>query len=175
MNNKKKNKKESGFKMPEDYLEKFSEKLLPQLEEPSSKKLDKTSFKVPKNYWKKLELEVLQKTTEINKTPKKSLRLEPYFLVAAAIALIVVLAIGLNSGNSTEKSLDFASLEESELFNYLEDIYLEEPSNELIEIFPQGDMTWNMNDVTTIEEENILNYLEDTIDEMDEFKFQEDE
>lgn len=170
----KKNKKNSGFKIPDNYLEQFSDDLLQKLEVGESEAKN-NPFTIPEDYWQTLEKEVLKKTTE-NKKPKKStIRLVPYYLVAASVALIIFLTIGIEKNKTVESDLTFANLEETELQLYLQEVYLEEPSSELILLIPEEGFKWEVEEVNTLNGENILQYLEDTIEETDEFNIYEDE
>ncbi|WP_276389928.1 hypothetical protein [Eudoraea chungangensis] len=170
----KKHKKNSGFKIPDNYLERFSDDLLQKLEVGESK-ANHNPFSIPDDYWNTLEKEVLKKTTE-NKKPKKStIRLAPYYAVAASVALIIFLTIGTEKNKTKESDLTFANLEVTELQLYLQEVYLEEPSSELILLIPEEGFRWEAEEVNTLNGENILQYLEDTIEETDEFNIYEDE
>lgn len=165
--------KNSGFKIPEGYLEGFTEKLLDKLGEKTSGIPDKEGFKVPETYFEDLNERLLE---QVSNSETKVVKLHPYrkyYLVAASMAAIVLLLIGLQwQGN---ENLTFEDLAGSDIETYLDGNDLELSSYEIAEMLPIDDLQFNDILEENLDEENIIEYLDDASNDIEELNFEFDE
>lgn len=165
--------KNSGFKVPDGYLEGFTEKLLDKLGKEASPIPDKEGFKVPASYFDDLNDQILER---VSKAETKVVELHPYrkyYLVAASMAAIVLLIIGLQwQGN---KELSFDDLAESDIETYLDGKDLELSSYEIAEMLPIDELQFNDILEENLDMENIMEYLDDTSNDIEELNFNIDE
>jgi len=159
------------FKVPEGYFENFKDKLSERLAVDDVDK--KEGFTVPDGYFEDLNKKI---QTNLEDTPSKVIRLFPkrhYYMVAAAIAAIVVMVLGWQWNNSTNLSID--NLAETDIENYFEDHEFGLSSYELAEVLPIENV--EVSDIldTPINENLIIDYLDNEIDNLNELNLDDDE
>ena len=89
------NKKLDGFKIPEDYLDNFTHKLMAKISEEGSRETKRDGFKVPEAYFDSLYSNI---ETKINSPSPKVIQLNPikkYYY--AAVAAVLLFFIGLST------------------------------------------------------------------------------
>ncbi|RIA10137.1 hypothetical protein OE09_1990 [Flavobacteriaceae bacterium MAR_2010_72] len=148
--------KSSGFKMPENYLESFDERILKTLETPTSiSKVKETGFKVPKNYFEALDDQLIPKLATKDQTKVISLISWKKALYSSAIAASIVLMVALF--NTYNDQPTFGDLEISNIEDYISD---EDFSNEdFASLFSEDNLTLNAFMDSNLEDSNIEEYL----------------
>jgi len=161
MNLNDKNIKKNPFKTPDNYFEKFEEELLDDLYlDHTTDSSVKSGHKVPEGYFDSLEDKILEKVKLQEKEPKViSIFSRKRVLISISIAASIVLGVTLFSKFS-ESTLDFDSVELSEIETYIENETLDIDTYDLTAILVDGDMALNNLDVNDyLSEENIEEYL----------------
>lgn len=103
--NKLHNIKKIGFKTPENYFESFEDKLFERIcESESIGGIQSTGFKVPKGYFNSVEDTVMHKLNEgETRVVKLSSRKKLYYIAGIAASLVLLIAIFIGKGGSTEE------------------------------------------------------------------------
>ena len=120
-----------------------------------------------------MQKEVLAKV-KASETPVISLH--PYrkhLLVAASIAAIFVLVIGLQWNDA--QSITFDDLANVDIETYFESREIGFTSYEIAEVIPVNTIDLNEFMETGVNDENIMEYLEDSIDDIEELNLELDE
>lgn len=133
--------KNKQFKIPEDYFNKFEEKIFSTIK--NTKKEEE--FLVPENYFENIESSIFKK---IKKREERNLYFIRTFSIAATLLLLFSLLIVIKNQNN--------SVKQNEIIDYLSDHM---NSDELDEILLQKNI--NLDDKTNSDKEEILNYIED--------------
>lgn len=133
--------KNKQFKIPEDYFNKFEEKIFSTIK--NTKKEEE--FLVPENYFENIESSIFKK---IKKGKERNLHFIRTFSIAATLLLLFSLLIEIKNQNN--------SVKQNEIIDYLSDHM---NSDELDEILLQKNI--NLDDKTISDKEEILNYIED--------------
>lgn len=171
-----KTEKYNPFKTPEDYFEGFTDKVMGRLIEEKilMPKTDNQTngFKVPEGYFESLNEKIL---TKVN-NEIKVVKLHPYrtyYMVAASIAAMLILVLGIDRGTTREISFD--GLASSDIEKYFETNDLDLTTLEIAEVFPIDGMT--IGDILNnqLNEENVIDYLNNNIERIDEFNLETDE
>ena len=166
--------KNTGFKTPEGYFERVTDRILDRIKnEEVSGMPEKDGFTIPEGYMEKMQKEVLSKVKNSD-TPVISLH--PYrkhLLVAASIAAIFVLVIGLQWNDT--KSITFDDLASADIETYFETREIGFTSYEIAEVIPVNSIDMNEFMETGVDDENIMDYLEDSIDDLEELNLELDE
>src|SRR5690606_15846478 len=131
--------KNPGFKLPENYLEGFTEKILDKVAQNGGDSKAKQfsngeGFTVPEGYFENLNQKILER---LNNKETKVIALRPYkklYYTAAAVAAGLVLIFGLRL--SFEKQLTFSNLAATDIENYFLNNELDMSSYEIAEMFP---------------------------------------
>lgn len=160
-----KNKKhKSGFKVPENYLDNFENRLFEKIESEIIPK--ETGFKVPDGYFDNLEDTILKRVNTEEKSQQvinlNSRRTWLYLTaIAASLAIIVSMLVKNESIAEQMDSLKMATIE-----NYIDEGYLDLESYEVLALLDDEDLT-NINFESDIFSEELLeNYLlENSIEE----------
>ncbi|MFC4721268.1 hypothetical protein ACFO5O_02960 [Geojedonia litorea] len=148
--------KPSGFKMPDNYLESFDERIFKKLETPNSiSNIIETGFKVPDNYFEALDDQLTSKLSAKNKTKVVSLISWKNALYVSGIAASIVLMVALFNPNSYQPT--FGDLEITNIEDYIAD---EDFTNEdLASLFAEDNLTLNAFMDSNLEDSNIEDYL----------------
>lgn len=160
--------KNSGFKLPENYLENFNDSLLDKISSQEEIKLpNKDGFTVPKDYFKTLHKNISDKLED---TPTKVIPLKSYkkyYYSAIAAAAIVLLFVGINFNKTGDYSIE--DIANADIDSYIEYTDLDFSSYEIAEVVPIDNL--DITDILDagINEENIIDYLEDDLDSFNEF------
>ncbi|GGD58889.1 hypothetical protein [Muriicola marianensis] len=163
--------KKNGFTTPPGYFEGLSERVLNKLEEKDTSALpSKEGFKIPEGYFDGLEEKIQDKTLQ-RETKVFTLKpFRPFLYAAAAIAVLVVLIIGLEKNNTSTPTFD--DLAQAEITQYIESRDLELSSYELAEVLPVSELEIGDFMESSVDQDEILDYLEDSIDDLDELNIE---
>jgi hypothetical protein len=173
----KKQTKNNSFKTPEGYFEEFTDKLMGRLseEKSTSTNLDikKDGFTVPKGYFESLNEKILSQIAEQETKVVPLHRYRAYYSVAATVAAIVVLALGIVF--NTSKAVTFDSLAKSDIEYYFENNDIDLTAVEIAEVFPIDDL--DIGDIMNqkLNEDNIIDYLNNHVDDYEELNLENDE
>ncbi|MTE27470.1 MULTISPECIES: hypothetical protein [Winogradskyella] len=158
--NKLHNVKKTGFKTPDHYFESFEDKLFERMSESQSiSDVQSTGFKVPKDYFDSVEDNVMRKLNEDEtRVVKLSSRKRLYYIAGIAASLVLLFAIFIGKGGSTEE----LSVEMVE--TYLESQDLD--SYELAQLLSDAEILEEDFTITqtNYNEENLESYLLDNVD-----------
>lgn len=159
--------KKNSFKTSDGYFEGVTDRILDRIkDDPSLSLPEADGFKVPDGYFNQLPGEIVSKLDE-SETPVIQLKsYRKYFYVAASIAAIFVIVIGLQWNKS--QNLNFDDLANADITSYFETQELGLSSYEIAEVLPVDDIEMNEFMETAVDEENIMEYLEGSIDDLDE-------
>lgn len=159
------------FKTPEGYFEGFTDKLLDRISTSKDNQhnplLPKSDgFIVPDTYFEGLNSNIQEK---LNQDKTKVIPLNPrpkYLYYAAAVAALILMAIGIRFTNSAEPS--FEGLAKAEIEIYFENTDFDLSTYEIAEVIPVDDL--EISDVleNQFEEENIIDYLDNNVDDIEE-------
>ncbi len=168
----KKGDKNSGFKIPEDYLDTFNDNLLNKIASEDQSSIPKNEgFKIPERYFNSLHKNI---TSKLEEKPTKIITLKSYkkyYYSAISVAAVLLLFFTIQP----KKSNNISDLASSEIDAYFEDTDLGLSTYEIAEVIPVDDL--ELDDVleTTINDEDIVNYLDDNIDYINELNIESDE
>lgn len=161
------------FKTPEDYFEGFDGKLLEKLGKENFPLPNNDGFGVPKGYFDALNQDIRQRldAAEVKVIPLKSYK--QYFYMAASVAAIALVLLGLNWKYSEE--ISFEDLANTEIETYFEDNELGLNTYEIAEVIPIDEL--EINDIleNRFDEENVLDYLNDNLDDFEVLNLEDDE
>ncbi len=170
----KKTNKNSGFKVPEDYLDTFNDNLLNKIASEDQPSIPKNeSFKIPDGYFNSLHKNI---TSKLDEKPAKVITLKSYKkYYYSAIAVAAVLLLFFTIQPNKPNNININDLASSEIDAYFEDTDLGLSTYEIAEVIPVDDL--ELNDVleTTINDEDIVNYLDDNTDYINELNIESDE
>jgi len=163
--------KKNPFKTPEGYFDEFHEKLVERLSDDKVVIPDKDGFKMPEKYLEGLHKNISQK---LDKKDVKVISLKPfrkYYYVAASIAAVAFVVLGLN-WNPSEK-FGFEDLANTEIETYFEDNELGLNTYEIAEVLPIDEL--EIIDIldTQFKEEKVLDYLNENLDDFEELNLEE--
>lgn len=153
--------RKDGFKLPENYFDKFEEQLMQAISEEQLMGVSKESgFKVPDAYFEDVELSILA-TIEKEKAIGKVhfLKANYKYLVGtvAAILIVVLSVINIPKGVDNVQATELGSVSGTEIENYLQEGYIQVNSYELGEIF--SDELSDVSVTASIDENVLIEYL----------------
>lgn len=161
MNKEHKHNKDLGFQVPQDFFKDFEEHMMTQvnLDEKLGKK---TGFEVPEGYFESLEEKLLpREETPVKQLPKnQGLKTYLYPLLAVAAVIAVILSLTNNSG----EQLSIASVETTELEEFLMDqtsLYDESTVDLIVE---EHDILDDMTFSESVDTQGLYEYLENDIE-----------
>lgn len=123
MKNQNLHKNKGGFKMPQDYLESFNDKLFKEIsindQENSTQHQKKgTGFKVPENYFDKFDISTI-KNQGTKETKPKVFKLLTKTNIAYITGIAAMIAIILSiSINNKQSDLDFNDIQIADIYTY---------------------------------------------------------
>ncbi|RRQ48198.1 hypothetical protein DZC72_10765 [Maribacter algicola] len=172
---KSKNTDKNSFNIPKGYFNSFEDKLKDRIFKEDSGIPKNDGFSVPESYFEQLQAQ-LTAIIEQEKSSPKVIPLYSYkkFLaIAAAIAALLVLAVGINWNN--DDTLSFTDLANSEIEAYFEDTELGLSSDEIAEVLPVD--TYEINDFVQpqLTEDNLLDYLNENVEDFEELNLKNNE
>lgn len=173
MNEKKINK--NPFSTPKGYFDSFEESLRDRLAKENSPIPKQEGFRIPSSYFDDLQSRLTARLEEENTGPKV-IQLTPFskfMAIAASIAAVTFLALGINWGNGEE--LSFTDLANSEIEAYFDDNELDLSSDEIAEVLPVD--TYEINDFVQpqLNEDNLLDYLNENVEYFEELNLENNE
>jgi len=150
--------KNNGFKIPDSYFDKLSEKIYSNIV--SDTAIPKNDgFNVPDNYFDTVHTNVQKRIHNLEpKVIKLASYRKKYYLVSAvAAAIVLFITILFNNYTTTVSFQDLAS---TEIDSYFNDMDLDLSTYDLAQMLPIDE--FEITDVidTKINEEQIINYLE---------------
>ena len=158
---------------PEGYFEEFDRKLFDKLSQGRPSIPESDGFGTPKGYFDNLNKNIRQKldASEVKVIPITSYN--KYYYVAASIAAIALVVLGLNWNSSED--IDFEDLAHTEIETYFEDNELGLSTYEIAEMLPVDEL--EISDIlsTQFNEENMLDYLNDNLDDFEELNLEDNE
>lgn len=165
--------KKEGFNVPEGYFDSLSKRLMNQMKEEKQGLPNKEGFGVPEGYFENFNDRLKER---MDLEGPKVVQLNPlrkFYFVAASIAALIIIVIGLRWGSTDE--LSFGDLANSELETYLDENEIELTSYELAEVIPVEEL--EVNDIldNNLKDENIIDYLDENVDDLDELNIEFDE
>ncbi len=168
-----KDKKNSGFKVPEGYFESFGEKLSEKIREPGSFLPSQEGFSVPEGYFETFN-EKLAKRIDLPEAKVITLyQYKKHLWAAASVAAIVAFFL-LMPGN-TAGDLTFDDLAGTEIALYMENNELELTDDEIAQMVPVEDLEMSDMMDNQLEEDNIMEYLDSSVEDYDELNIEPDE
>jgi hypothetical protein len=146
---------EVPYKIPKGYFESIEDRTLDTIK--SNKKED--NFSIPDNYFETIEDRVFEKINKSGKViPLKSRFVKTFIPIAAAASLLIFITLQLFTDTNSNDLL--ASLEESEIENWIESGDLELSSYEIAEIYE--DVNFEELELNQLyNDENLIEYLDD--------------
>lgn len=167
-----KNTNKNPFSTPKGYFDSFEESLRDRLAKESSSIPQQEGFRVPSSYFEDFQSKLTARLEE-EKTVPKVIQFTPFrkfMTIAASIAAVTFLAIGINWGNSEE--LSFTDLANSEIEAYFDDNELDLSSDEIAEVLPVD--TYEINDFVQpqLNEDNLLDYLNENVEYFEELNLE---
>lgn len=150
--------KNSGFKAPESYFDKLSEKIYSNAANDNAIPKNE-GFKVPDNYFDSVHTNVQKRITNLEpKVIKLGSYRKKYYAISAVAAAIILFVTLLLNDKST--SLSFQDLASTEIESYFNAMDLDLSTYDLAQILPIDE--FEITDVidTKINEEQIMDYLE---------------
>lgn len=166
--------KKSGFTVPDGYFEGASSRILHAIENTIPEKQSE-GFKVPSDYFDHIDKSVLQKLENKDRSIIALNPFKKYYYMAAAIAAVFLVFLGLNRLQEKTMTFDFEDLSFYEIEAYFDTNELGFTSYEIAEMIPVTDL--EINDVLTrqLKEENIMDYLYNNVDRFDELNLETNE
>ncbi|CAM1356967.1 hypothetical protein [Tenacibaculum halocynthiae] len=155
--------KVNGFTVPENYFEKFEEKVSIESNLYLSKKIP---FKTPENYFDNLEDSIINKITDIEKQPKskvislykKTIQLIP---TAVAACVLVFLSYTYFTFNTDNEIIDFNNITTADIEDWYENGYINTTEEDLSLAINSTNLNLEEDIITSIElnNDNIEEYL----------------
>ncbi len=159
----KKTNKNSGFKMPENYLENFNDALLDKIASLEESKLpNKEGFTVPKDYFNTVHKNITDKLEEKTTKVISLQSYKKYYYSAIAAAAAILLFVGINLNKTEDYTIN--DIANADIDAYLEYTDLDLSTYEIAEVIPVDNL--NITDMfeTQLNDENVLEYLEENVD-----------
>ena len=171
---KRKNSGKNPFNIPKDYFNSFEDKLKDRIFKEDSPIPKNDGFGIPESYFEQLQAQLTAKVEE--KSSAKVIPLYSYkkfLVIAASIAVLLVLAVGINWNN--DNNLSFTDLANSEIEAYFNDTEIDLSSDEIAEVLPIDG--YEINDFVKPEmtEENLLDYLNENVENFEELNLEDNE
>lgn len=166
--------KKEGFRVPDGYFEGLNKRLMDRIDEDVVDLPKDDGFAVPENYFDSLQ-DKLNSRIEADEEPRV-IQLKPwkkFYFVAASVAAIAIIVIGLRLGSADE--FTFSDLANTELESYFYDNDVELTSYEMAEVLPVEEI--EVNDIldNELNEENIIDYLDENVEDLYELNIEYDE
>lgn len=167
-----KNNTNKDFNTPEDYFERFTDRLLDRMSNDKCDQRDSVlpkndGFEVPHGYFDSLNNKIQEKLKEEQtKVIAINSKTKFYYYAAAAVAAVFLLTIGIRNATNVEPTFD--DLAKTEIEDYFENSDLDMSTFEIAEVIPVDDL--EISDIldTQITEEYIIDYLDDNVDTIEE-------
>lgn len=163
--------KNSGFKVPENYLSGFTEKILDKVGQTNGSFKARVfskedGFTVPEGYFENLNEKVLERLNnkEVKVIPLYSRKKLHYAVAAVAAGLVLFFGLRL----SFEKQLTFSDLAAQDIENYFQNNEVDMSYYEIAEMFPIDQL--EISDIldNRIQDSAILDYLDNNTDDLEE-------
>ncbi|PIB27778.1 hypothetical protein [Maribacter sp. 4G9] len=172
---KRKNSDKNPFHIPKGYFNSFEDKLKDRIFKEESPIPKNDGFSVPDSYFEQLQTQLMAMVEEDKSSPKV-IPLYPFkkfLVIAASIAALLVLAVGINWNN--DDTLSFTDLANSEIEAYFNDTEIDLSSDEIAEVLPIDG--YEINDFVKPEmtEENLLDYLNENVENFEELNLEDNE
>lgn len=163
--------KNSPFKTPEGYFEKFTDDLMGKLNQEKYDLPEEEGFVLPEGYFEGLN-ESIQKKLATKET--KVVQLHPYrkyYVVAASVAAILLLFFGLNWNAAEEPT--WGDLVNADIEAYFETNELGLSTFEIAEVLPIDEL--EVNDIleNQFNEENVIDYLNENIEDIEDLNLED--
>ena len=160
--------------MPDGYFEGLNKRLLDHIGEEADGLPKEDGFAVPEDYFDGLK-DKLSSRMEATEDPKV-IKLKPwkkYYFIAASVAAIMIIVIGLRLGQTDD--FTFSDLANTELESYFFDNGMELTSYEIAEVLPVEEI--EVSDIldNELNEENIMDYLDENVEDLYELNIEYDE
>lgn len=166
--------KNNPFKTPDSYFDTFSDTLSKRLGEENLKVPKEDGFILPEGYLEDLHSNI-QKKLEYKET--KVVPLNPYktyYLVAASIAALVLLVLGLN-WNTGQEIPSWDAIANMDIENYFDHNDVGLTSLEIAEVMPIEDLKITNFLSSELSEEDIVDYLNERTDDFEKLNLEENE
>lgn len=159
----------SGFKIPENFLEDFEEKMMRSVgEKPvlQDSYKNNSGFKVPDIYFDNLEKDVLQKVESQKKGGKLiSLFNNKKLFYAVAVAAVFVGLISTVNLNPVSDNYTMGGVELSAIEQYIDEGYIDLNFNEISAFMADEDLSFEEFNTSGISDEQVLDYLSENIED----------
>jgi hypothetical protein len=162
MNNKSKNniKKESGFKVPENYFESIEDRFFDKIK--IDKLTDKEGFNVPENYFESIEDNVFEKINsekELTQTKETNVisfreRVVKRFIPIAIAASFLIFS-GIIYFNN--QKLNFDKLAQNDIENWIDNNINEIDSNTITDVYQDA----TLEDISSFDDDELIDYLKE--------------
>lgn len=157
MDTKLKNIKDSGFKIPKNYLEDFEDNFLSEIK---LKNIGSSGFKLPEGYLESIDKQILDKVLK-NKEPKViNLFNKRHLLYVSSIAAAILLLFNLSLFES--KKITFDSLETANIESYIMNLGID--SYEIGSLLNNDEIIEENFVKHTFSDENMENYILNNVD-----------
>ncbi|WP_411031964.1 hypothetical protein [Spongiimicrobium sp. 3-5] len=162
-----------GFKTPDGYFDKLTDKILERTSKVGPSLPKKDGFKVPDDYFENLSAKVAQ---QVGHKETKVISLwanKKWYLAAASIAAIAIIVFGTQWNSAGEISFD--DLANTDIETYLQHNELELTTYEIAQVLPVEEL--EINDILDIalDGEHIIEYLDENIDDIEDLNLEYDE
>lgn len=158
--------KDSGFKVPENYFETFEARLREKVSMESEADLPETTspFKVPDSYFENFSSR-LQEKLEIGEQPVKVISLSRRKVLSYVAGIAAVLAVVFGSlWNTPAEPDDFNDLDLLTVENYLlESIEFSIP--EETPLIKEGDLSFSPTGNSILDQEAVIEYLQENVED----------
>ena len=160
----------SGFRLPQNYFEKFEERMMRRLDEQEANKLPgrESGFGVPEGYFESLEERILQKTKDTGK-PVISIFRKEYLFYAAAVAAIFILMLGNFFETESEQPVGWDDVEISAMENYIDEGYdmgfIDLNTSEYSEFILKDGKLIDDSDFYTVNSDAVFDYIDENIED----------
>ncbi|ASV31883.1 hypothetical protein [Maribacter cobaltidurans] len=172
---KRKNTDKNPFNIPKDYFNSFEDKLKDRIFKEDSFIPKNDGFGIPESYFEQLQAQLTAKVEEEKSSPKVTplYSYKKFLAIAASIAALLILAVGINWNN--DDTLSFTDLANSEIEAYFNDTEIDLSSDEIAEVLPIDG--YEINDFVKPEmtEENLLDYLNENVENFEELNLEDNE
>ena len=165
--------KNNPFKTPDTYFEEFASNLKDRLSQEALNLPKEDGFTVPKGYFDGAHANI---TKELSTKETKVVQLasyKKYYMVAASIAAVFVLALVFNKNQTEEVSWN--DLANTDIENYFENNDFGLTSYEIAEEIPIDGLEIGDFFETQFSHDHISDYIDENIDDFKELNFEENE
>lgn len=160
-------KKDSGFKVPENYFQDFEARMMAQLpagEENSILPEKSSPFKVPDSYFEQFESRLAEKLEIKDKTPKViplfNRKHLSYIAGVAAVLAVIFSSVVFNRS----QTFDYNELDVLAVENYLLESF-EDSNPEETHLLKEGDFSFATSPNASVDREALLEYLNENMED----------